>query len=333
MSATAQLWDLWSRFVAGDRLTDEQERRLADALEADPELRRAALGDHGFHAALAELGRAQRAPEAHESFAARVEKLVLADADADAFAGRVARRLADATAARARRLRLWAAALAVGTAAAAAVVVVFHRPPPVAPIPARPGALATVAVKPAAVPAPSVVPAPLPSPPPAGEVVYRFEGRAPKLIGHTPDRCPPRPGGDGRHCVAGVLFSERLRSLTVRLGDKHGLFAYADDQVLVFDYWIGAWTGERAPRFEVTLRALHRPGADFKFRVNDPRPAVWQTAVVPLGDLRDSKAGPDDRLHPGDRVVLMKFVTDSGTQDVLYVDDLRVLQRQGANRP
>lgn len=358
MNARDELWPLWSRFLSGLPLDPAEERRLVEALAADEALRRDVLDDEGLHGALREMGRAEAGLE---RFAARMEKLVDAERGADDFAARFSRRLAGAR----RSRRVWLSGTLACAGAAMALVFWLRstreepsarRPPAqlaaVAPAPLVPTASVPAPLVPAVTPATSAPgPATGPSgqaPPlpyagapnrrhadampaaPAGTPVFAFShggGVPKKLVARAGERCPPRPGFDSDRCLAAVLFDERLRALSVRLGDDDGLFRFSDDLVLVFDYWIGAWVGDRAPRLDVTLRVKGLPRTDYSFFVEHPRPATWQRAVIPLRDLRNTKPpGSDERPGAGERIVLIKLVTDSGTQDVLYVDGLRVLR-------
>jgi len=77
---------LWTRFLAGEELSPEEQRSLVDALEADPGLRSALLGDLALDGALRGLAGARQSGEAFER---AVEDAVAREHDATRFVRKV----------------------------------------------------------------------------------------------------------------------------------------------------------------------------------------------------------------------------------------------------
>jgi hypothetical protein len=169
-----------------------------------------------------------------------------------------------------------------------------------------------------------------PRPGQPGETILAYDFEKPlqvKLGGGHVTRCPP-PIREGL-CLTGTRYDPRFpRSFGIRIvapGDS--LFRYDPDLIVSFDYWIGAWTGDRKPRFTVGLQAaLDVPGTmkglyEAELEPPHPHPARWVTAHVPISDMRF-----DGRLEltPAAGVRIMRFVTDYAVQDVFYIDNVRV---------
>jgi hypothetical protein len=158
-----------------------------------------------------------------------------------------------------------------------------------------------------------------------GDTVLSFDFETPpaaELRGGRLTRCPP--GASGGSCAVGTRYSRRFaRSLGVQIVAREAsLFRYDPDLVISFDYWIGAWAGERAPRFTVGLYPA--PGGrlhETMLEPPHPQPARWVTVHVRLSDVvLDGRA----RLEPGTEVRVLRFGTDYAVQDLVYIDNVRV---------
>lgn len=145
-----------------------------------------------------------------------------------------------------------------------------------------------------------------------------------KLRYGRPARCPP--GAGVRRCIQterqrGTYTSQGTLSVG---GPPGGLFPYADDALLVFDYWLGETIGARDTRltswYKVTGR---RPG--YEYRQREPaRRGGWERAVFPLSEyfLQSGAIRPTD----GERVPSFNISCPVAQEDVFFIANLRVVR-------
>ena len=98
-----QLEDLWSRYLAGAPLTDDERATLDQAIRADAEWRRTLAIDRGIHGALREMG---RSASQEERFASRFVDLIAAENRSEDFLKGVQSRIRKESRAQARS-RAW----------------------------------------------------------------------------------------------------------------------------------------------------------------------------------------------------------------------------------
>jgi hypothetical protein len=181
-----------------------------------------------------------------------------------------------------------------------------------------------------------LVPAPAPggaSPPAAPEpgapaataplVAQDFEdGRALGWSAGKIAKGPPRPGS--RFALAGVEYAPgRTQSLGVSLESENGLFRYDGDVEVHFVYWLGETVG-RKPYVEVSFREAGRR-FEFVHRTREVTGGSWQEARVRLAEARPYQRR-ERRPTPGATVTLLKLKTNVRTEDVFFVDDVRVVR-------
>jgi hypothetical protein len=196
-----------------------------------------------------------------------------------------------------------------------------------------------------------LVPAGSSLPLPAGEdlVTIDFERAwdAASATRHVEGRRVQGPPGSrgGRGSLAGVIFTPQQKSFGVQIRDDAGLFAYSDDVVVMFDYWIGEWSAPGPPQMVFGVQVGSAQGAEYEMAVPDPVAVRWMTAVVRLGGLhapferertgrlKDFRAPtPPDRQrrpNPGDLVNMFKVRVDGLRADVLFVDNIRIIRSGG----
>jgi hypothetical protein len=312
--------ELWVRYLDGD--DDEELKRALAALAEQPDLATAWAEDRRLDGALRTLGRT--ASDQSRFVDEALARLVI-DADGEGFAASFDRRLDRELRSR-RRFRRWALTTgALVLAAGLAIVILVNRPrredklvanvhgvsvdPPVAGVPPR---LPPVPIDPASLADAEVVAA------------WDFEdGAAPKLVGGRLVEGPPRRGN--RYCLQGTQYHPKFRrSLGVQIdGREGGLFPYDDDLIVVFDYWLGAWLGDKPPRLTVGFYDLGERKLTESL-IREPRPATWTTVAVRFSDMRHHQGGGTGR--PGDTIGVLRFVSDHGVQDIFFIDNVRVVR-------
>ncbi len=120
--------DLWSRYLAGEALSDDEDGWLAAAVQADPALLDELVDDDRVNGLLATFGRT--AVEAKPFDVRVIERLAL-ERDSARFASKVDARLRAVRLHKDRGMptrRWWVSAVALGLATATVALVLFRRP-------------------------------------------------------------------------------------------------------------------------------------------------------------------------------------------------------------
>jgi hypothetical protein len=123
--------------------------------------------------------------------------------------------------------------------------------------------------------------------------------------------------GGGRHCVLGTMSPYGAENAVVVERLKPPLFAYASDQVLRFDYRMGADSGA----LYVQVWAPSRK-QNFAIKLADALRETWARAEVRLSDLRGLRRG--DALGEGDLVSNIYIKAGRVGGGPLYVDDIEL---------
>jgi hypothetical protein len=171
----------------------------------------------------------------------------------------------------------------------------------------------------------------LPIPRMVTEVLHRFtfeEGRLPKIVETgTLERGPDRAGN--RFSIAGKIVPGATAGAVVKLNDDgKGLFAYSEDLVLSFDYWVDTsvstldvqvWSRVQQITFGTTLW-------------NTPRER-WTHAVLPLSEFVRSDRERTLHLKTGERVPNL-WIQPGQPGGMMYLDNVEIvrLRRKEARR-
>ena len=153
-------------------------------------------------------------------------------------------------------------------------------------------------------------------------LAFAFEdGHMPKGIeAGAVERGPDRPGS--RFCIAGAQIPGGTAGGHVKLSseDAKGLFVYADDLVLSFDYW--ADDSVRTLDFHMWSR-VHQ--TTFGTTIwNTPRER-WTHLVIPLNDFIRSEADRLLHLKPGEAMPYL-WIQAGQPGGKLYLDNLEIVR-------
>lgn len=156
------------------------------------------------------------------------------------------------------------------------------------------------------------------------ETLLKFgfeDGRMPRMVeAGAVERGPERAGS--RFCIAGAMIPGGTAGGHVKLStdDAKGLFAYADDLVLSFDYWaddsartldLHMWSRAQQTTFGTTVW-------------NTPRER-WTHQVIPLSDFVRTEPDRLLRMKPGEAVPNLWIQTGQPGAK-LYLDNLEIVR-------
>jgi hypothetical protein len=155
------------------------------------------------------------------------------------------------------------------------------------------------------------------------EVVHRYtfeEGRLPKVfeVG-TLERGPERP--HNRFSIAGVRTPGATAGAQVKMSeDGRGLFAYSEDLVLGFDYWVDpkvstldvqVWSRAQQVTFGTTLWVTPRE--------------QWIHVALPFSELARNEGGRILHLKPGEWVPNL-WIQAGQSGSMIYLDNVELVR-------
>ncbi|HLY08720.1 MAG TPA: FecR domain-containing protein [Planctomycetota bacterium] len=136
----------------------------------------------------------------------------------------------------------------------------------------------------------------------------------------TVEAGPPRLGN--RYCLAGVADSTGASKLFIGDGGN-GLFTFAGDEILSFDYWTDPQASQVNFNFWDRSRKIAHEGSVPKLVVGK-----WTHVTVRLADLGDAGT----RLREGDWVVNFYIQSTGGASRRFYIDNV-VITRMRTLKP
>jgi hypothetical protein len=149
-------------------------------------------------------------------------------------------------------------------------------------------------------------------------------GRLPHLLVRygRPARCPP--GAGASTCFAAVRQTDGYPNQgSLNVSAREGLFPFADDALLIFDYWLGEPLGPRDARITSWLGLEGGAGFEYRQGVAAVR-GRWGHAVFPLAEYDRQK--DDEGPEPGRFVRGFNLSCRVLNEDVFFVANLKVVR-------
>jgi hypothetical protein len=114
------------------------------------------------------------------------------------------------------------------------------------------------------------------------------------------------------------MFRPMTEGWTVSVAREPSLFTYSGDEVVSFDYWVGA----DGARVRVQSWDVERE-QNFYLGVPDVVAETWGHAELRLADFKP-EIDPRRALEPGDRMLYLNFYGGRLGGKPFYVDNIRL---------